>query len=455
MNNHSDEIRISIKHLIQAVLLGWKAILVTALVLAVLGGGFRGITAGLDARDPDVRAADEAAYQSDLAAYESRKTELEMEIAIQEQGITRNQAYLLESALMNIDPYNLYEGTLCLYISAETENSDKTDAAVLLYQAALIGDQVVDDVASELGMEGRYLREILSVTVGTTGTTTTVTSSAPIVNIIVKCQSREQAEQILDLMEAELDEVYDLVYASIGVHTVNSAVRSIRVVADQTLMDTQKNALNRVENLKTSLTQAQAELAALSAPSVPTYTAGAIVKSAVKYAILFGVVGAVLAVAVICVKFISGDRVYSGRELEYRCGLRILGNVCTCDHQKLRGLDKTLWRMEGRALPGDEGALKLATAKIRGFAPEANTILLAGQADARAAAALADKLDDPRFRACGSLLTDPQAMELLRTCDAVVLVEQCGLARYSKVNRETELIRELNADLVGCLVIDG
>ena len=85
-------------------------------------------------------------------------------------------------------------------------------------------------------------------------------------------------------------------------------------------------------------------------------------------------------------------------------------------------------------------------------------MLLAGQADEAVIGAVAQRLsaEMPEVRVCtgGSLVQDAAAARKLRECDAVVLVEQCGVSRYSRISAQAESVREMGKPLLGCVAVD-
>ena len=54
----------------------------------------------------------------------------------------------------------------------------------------------------------------------------------------------------------------------------------------------------------------------------------------------------------------------------------------------------------------------------------------------------------------GSLLESLTAIEALPKCDAVLLVERCGLSRYSQVGAQMEAVAGVNKKLLGCVVVE-
>ena len=54
----------------------------------------------------------------------------------------------------------------------------------------------------------------------------------------------------------------------------------------------------------------------------------------------------------------------------------------------------------------------------------------------------------------GNLLESLTAIEALPKCDAVLLVERCGVSRYSQINAQMQAIQGVNKQLLGCVVLE-
>lgn len=461
MENQADTRYISFTNLMLAVLRGWKALLAAALVFALLGGGLKGVSLWRTSGDAAQRARAAAEYESAMELYTCQKEELEANRQSVLDDIENQQAYLDESVLMNVDPYNVYEGTMYLYFSTDYQimpdtvyqNVDSTQSVVLLYKAALEGGLVLDPVAEAVEMESKYLRELIGVKTEMAGGMVN-----PILSVTVRCGSAELAESILDHVEAQLQKVGSQITRSVGEHAVRIVMESVFCHGDQSLLDTQKSAWDRMEKLSEGLAAADEALNALKAPQAPSYTKKGMVLAAAKIGVLLGIVGFVCAAGVICVGFIAGDRVYSGREIEYRCGVKNLGSVAL-KSRKRKALDAWVWKRENRGEYRNTKVYGVLAARLQNRISEAGTVLVAGDAREETIAAVAEKLaaELPKMQvlSAGSLDRDPAAVRGLGKCDAVLLVVECGVSRYSAIDSQEETIREQGAVLMGCVAVDA
>lgn len=178
-------------------------------------------------------------------------------------------------------------------------------------------------------------------------------------------------------------------------------------------------------------------------------------KSGIKYGILGGVLGAFMAVFFVCVAFLMTDGIYAAKDLRNRYKLRVLGALPA---KKVGGIDASLRKMEGRALEENDKAYSLIGANIRSFMGDAKKILVAGCASDgafnRVAEKLAAELGDCQVVKGGNLLEDAAALAKLSEADAVVFVEECKVSKYSQVELELEKAKDLQKEVLGCVVLE-
>ena len=152
-----------------------------------------------------------------------------------------------------------------------------------------------------------------------------------------------------------------------------------------------------------------------------------------------------------------GDKVYSSRELKERYKVKILGKLSA--GKKVGSIDAWLNRLEGRACNVDEATeYRLIAANVKNYAGDMKKILVTGSADAdvlaHAAEALKSELGEIQVVAGNNMLEDVQTVRELPECDGVILVEQCGVSKYSVVEAEIEKVFDLKKYVVGCVVFE-
>lgn len=446
MEYQVEEREISLKRMVFFCLHQWRRILVAALALAVLMGGFRTVQRWHAMSDPDILAENDREYELAMQQYQDEKASLEAQVGSLQNTIGNQQEYMDKSVLMAIDPYNFYRGTLSVCVDAVNEN--KTNTILLAYQAAMTSGDLISNVAEAMGMEEKYLRELVAVTVDTSAETLN-----NLLTVSAAYASQEGAQQLLDLIAAEVETLSQQISAGVADHEINVVVCSVSSCVDTNISALQKTELENQSAQLALLATTQKQLEALKEPGENILTMKSVVKSGVKYAVAGAVIGAFLVVAVACFSFILGDKLYSGDELKAHFNITVLASILP-EGRKFRGLDAWLNRAEGRGV-GGESEYDLAAANIRNYAGSARKILVTSTAGAAASKALTDALGEKtglELVSCGSLLQDPAALVNLAACDAVVLVEKCRVSHYASIGDALERISDAGKPLLGCVV---
>ena len=123
--NDTYEQEIDLKELMFAVLHKWKTILAAAVVLALILGGYKGISGYRHESDQSVIDKAQENYENELEFYNKNLASCEREIENLEKDITRQQEYLEDSVLMNISPYDIWEAKAELFVKTDYEIIDR------------------------------------------------------------------------------------------------------------------------------------------------------------------------------------------------------------------------------------------------------------------------------------------------------------------------------------------
>lgn len=457
MDYERDEQIIYIRDLLFAVLYQWKKILVAALALAVLLGGYVGISGYATVSDP--KALDETLeeYRDELEKYETEKTYLEQTIESTERNMLAQKEYMEESVLMRLNPYDFYEATMELYIDTDYQimpdktyqDPDVTGTILRAYQSTLGGVQVMEEIGETVGLDQLYLKELVKISTGASGT------SDHLITIAVRFSEKEKAQEILALLEGQLEEIQSRITDSIGRHTVSVISKECSQRVDISLGNTQKAEMDRLNSLVSSLESAQKALQNLKKPEENVHSGSGVLKSAVKYGILGAVLGAFLVAVAACVAHVAGKKVYSRRTLENRASVAVIGVLADPGKKDTNPIDRRIRQLEGRASESVD-ADRLVTAAVRNHCGGVNKLLITGDAGAETCRALAEKLDMKEITLipCGSLLKDPDAVEALPECDGVLLAEKRGCSEYDNIKRARDLVRRQGKTLVGCVLFE-
>lgn len=448
MENKKEEQMIYVKDLIFTALHRWRAVLAVALILGILLGGMQAVS-GLSARKT---AEDPAAQQAAMEQYEEEKAAREQMLQTAQNNFDSYQSYLADALLMQLDPYCHYEATLSLYVQTDYQilpgmsyqNPDRTADILSAYEAVVCGDAAMEAMAKALQTEMQYAAELL---------TAEKTDTSSTLMLRVKLPSVEAAEALLPVLEAQITDAYDMVEERIAAHKITVVERSATAKVDTDMADKQQKRQERLSQLETALADAQDGLAAVVPPATQTGSVKAVVKKAVIFAVLGAIVGAFLTVCVLWVLHIASDKVYAARNLTNRTGIKVIGTV-GCEKKNL--IDRWLYRLEGRSTDSLEATPVVMDIRCR--ARDAKHLLITGSGEKTdredLVKAISAAMPGVQVEDRGSLLRDAEALEALSACDAVVLVERCGMSRYSAVQKQLNVVCDYGTNLLGCVLLE-
>lgn len=461
MNYENKERELNLKALLFSVARKWKLMLVVALVLALAMGGYRGWKGLSAVTDPEILAQQQAAYEVEYAKHKGQIAALNTKISQVEEDIRNHGVYMEESILMRIDYRNTWTASVDLYIetpentsvSGAGEGYTRADLIADAYRNMVVSSRVLEKAAESLDIAPQYLQELISTPLPMYHEY----QEGPLVTVLIRGADKETVQKIMDAVLSCLDAMQEEIAGTMGKHTLSTVNTGVAVIVDEELAKLQEDAADRLLNYVKFLEDYRYDLAQLPAPSMPVLSTSGALKGAVKYAIVGFLAGAFLVAGVACVRFAIGDKLYSAEELKSRFKVPLLGKI-SLRNKKRCCIDRMLDRMENRGKTEAQGALAVAAANVANRCEENATLLVAGTADEAAmekvAAALAKVLPGATVISGGSLLESLAAIEGLAKCDGVVLVERCGLSRYSQIGGQLEAIHGVNKQLLGCVVLE-
>lgn len=449
--NSTYEQEIDLKDLMFAVLRKWKFILLFGVLGALVLGGYKGFSTYKESTGAAESA--EMKYQEDLLAYEKNSKRLESEINNIVVSIADQEEYLENSILLKISPYDICEAKADVFVVADeqaalgvaSKNADYSDAILRVYRSFLTSDEVREEIADKLGTEPRYLSELVSVE-----------TEDQILSVSVKYTNKEDAKYMLDTMLDCMEDLKPQAVSAIGGHTVHIVNRSVSSYVDLEYAEVLANQKKKLTDLEANLKSKEEEFAKLAEPVKGGAGMAAVMKPAVKFALVGGVAGAFVIVFGVCVIFLMSDKVYSSKDLKNRYGMKVLGalpgKTCKCP------ADQLLNKLEGRVFEENEAVRNALIAQnVRNTMGDAKKLLVLGSADASEIEVVANamKVELPEIEVVsgGNMLRDVGTLKKLPECDGVVLVETCGVSSYGDIELELEKVKDLGKSVVGCVVI--
>lgn len=479
--NDTYEREIDLKELAFAVLHKWKMILVFAVALALLLGGYKGISTYRTQNNEEVLKAARESYAREMEIYNKGMDSCKREIDNLTRDIAGQQEYVENSILMNMSPYDIWEAKAELFVKSdgtlESPNGDLTPTIMRAYQSVLTSGELLSQLAADMGVDDRYIQELVTITIGwdnynrNEGMFSLENKSSgfaihnrqdnhyimqedDLLTIQVRHESEDEARELLQGILDGINRFQDQITASIGPHTIYQVNSSVSSKVDLTLADQQNDERTRLDRLKESLEKRTDEMNKLKSPEGMASP----VASGIKYGLIGGVLGAFIVVFFVCIGFVMSEKVYSAKELKYRFKVKILGTL-PAETKNAGKVDQWLNRLEGRTYKvKDEDVFNLISANIRNYTDGMHALLVIGSAlDGKVdkvASELSDRLSDVKVVLGGNILNNVEALRKLPECDGIVLVEQCGESLYSEVELELEKVCDLRKTVVGCVVFE-
>lgn len=445
--------------LMLAVAHKYRQIIAAALIGALLLGGGSALKNAVNQRQAQSAASQTEALEYDEAANED-EYRLQQILADQkrvERDIQNLNEYAQHSILMNLVPSSVCAADAVLAVSSdyktvsETGYQDSDDVAPLLnsYAAILTGHDTLSGIADQVGMEECYLEELVEVSAD---------AEAHLLSIHVISDRAERSEAILEALLECRKNAQETVEQAVGKHEVRELSRNSGVVALDALRETQSNfrtSLTKLEKEKTDL-QSSYETAARNLQN-NTSGRGAVVK----YAVLGAILGIVVVMGCVTVRFISGGKASSAGELCRYSGVPVLGRLAGEATQKQKGLDAWLNKLERRPNGVEnEETIRLIAALVRNLEPDAETVLLTGDLPAEQMQALCGKLQaapgmsGKKVTASACVLSSAQAVEQVVASDVVLLVADCAQTRIADFQMQSDRIQKLGKKALGCIVFE-
>lgn len=490
MKFQDDEIEINLLDLLHYILRRWRSVLVCAVLLCVLLGGFK-VVKGIGTLGSADLEENQENYESQLEGYTTSKEHLENQIKALTQSIQNKEDYYDRSMLMKLDPKTAYRGTVTFVVAdagetpaAETNQDlnlaiDRKLNSVLGSYAALIqSGTILRDVQNTLPSEldQKYLAELIY---------TQMDYQSKLLRITVLGEDEQQVQSISDAIVQGLQNASEQMNASVAAHRLelvssyvgNDAEMSIPIgiipvsgaitsdASYQTsIEELQKSYINTITDMQDLLLECNNQLSELKEPTAPeANTRASVMKEGVKYGVIGFIVGALFVGFAYALQYLACGKLMNSDELNDRYGILLLGDYYAPMHAQPNRIDRWIDRMhaitEKKQSLESVYALSASNMKAQVSAEKNPKLLLLGNAKAQdfeaAANALTEKLATSGIDliVAGNINENASAIEKLQEAELVVLIEQRGASRQQAIEKELLTLRKLGKKIVGAIVL--
>ena len=452
--NPEYESEINLKDLFFHVLYRWRSILLVALVFAVALGGFKFISLKSSQDKTQLSKEEQLEFQADtisLTSYQSQVESLTRMLEDQSRYQTESIYFRLDSQsvwvasakfLVKVDPSILAS----LPQGSSLDPADNILGAYV-YPLASSGE---DELMAAFGTGNpAYAAELVTIT------TDPATNA---IDLSVKGSTRENAERGLAYVQEKLIALTEDAQ-KIDPHTLILIGRNTVQTTDNDLVKVQRDLYKSIIDNQTSLEAAQQKVSELeeSGKVEAGLSTRAILKQALKWAIIGFVIGAFLLAGLYLVLFVLRGTLSGGDDLSVQYHLPVLGEFeKSASIHGGKGLDKLLAKMEG---VGKEPASVLydRIAALISQKSEIKTLTLLSTLPAEKLADLRKELSSRlpvlTVESEGDYLRNGEAISKAAASDAIVLVEERDVSKNKAIDSMIKALLISKANVLGAVVI--
>lgn len=472
------------------VLSHWRSIIVFAIIGALLIGGvatlksMSGINTGQSEKTTQL---EQPTHEEQLQAVESKLTEVQkasvLSVISDEEEYAIRKEYLECSAIMQMNPNNVYRIELIYVVEAEDISSGYNLASV--YADLINGVGLTKWVEEQTGIPAMGVDEL--VTAESKSRLTILTGEdyggqgrdSLKVNIINV--SEEKCSELANLIENYIDSQYEMMETEFGMHDVALLSKTNATVFDTAIADRQVTYSNTLVSLLNSIAKSKdafseeqdAYYQLLVNPITddvavenqePTTLDDKAVFLNWKMVAVGALVGAVFYVGGVLLVYVMNNRLRLNDELPELYDIPQLGLIVR-ETTNLFFVDKWIrsLRNRGKRTFTQKQSINLATTavKIAVNKIDLKSICLMGcDMETVGTNEICNKIkeslkkDNITITILNNVLYDAEAMAQLDNIDGVVLIEKVGSTMYCEITDELELVRRQHINVIGGILVE-
>ena len=450
MNN---ERVISLRELLHYVLKKWRAIIVIAVVLAILAGAYK--VASISGAGNNAQANEEEITDKML---------LTAQLNDLKEDLEKQTEYNQNSLYMKIDPNNEYVANFNVFISVDDSELSPEQASaqmsktVMAYYAYLNSNEFYNylrenvEAYNAVGDKTQYIKELVSVS-------TELTAGQLKFNCIGN--SEELVQSTIDAARQAIKDKLGDIKALAGEHKCEFAFDSVYTASSTTVQKTQSDYIATVDNYKKAIDELSAELDGMKSTgqsSSPSRTQ--IMVRAIKFAVIGGVAGLVLAAVFYTVCGVISHKMYGVCSWQ-GCGIHVLGEVYTeKKHRFGAKLDRWIDKIMGFAVKEEliEKSGALAAANIAASLNESDVksvaVISAESKELCSAVVAGMNTASPNtFSFAGDILTEPEAVHALAGSKEIIILADGEKITVDEVGMIVERLGVWGKKLLGAILI--
>lgn len=469
------EREISLQELIWKIILGWRFLLVSAVIFTVLltaVGYLKNLTSYQEEQNPSSQTKVPQDYEfTEEDLHQIRTAELLM------NSISKNREYLEESILMNLDPYEEQVLILQYYVDSDYQfnytkdnRTDYSSAVTTAYSEYMKNGELAKKITKSLKLDlnAKYLNELIFIDVSKTDGIFCIEVLYPDKNVL---------SEIAKVIKEELNNQTAGISEKVGSHSLTLFSENITVKTDMDLVNRQKasrdmlNAYDaQLNSLKASMSTEQLEQLKLSdldgdqTPEEMTQVEPlGMSVTLLKYVILGFSVGLFFATIWLVCQMLFNDKLQTSDELMEIFSLRLFGTLQS--QKKVSGFDKILLDIKNRhkkQLTSEESLdILVSNIELTCRNKKISQIYLTGteieRADVELIQQIIDRLKHAEIEVIygENICYRSASLRKLVEVGTAVIVEEAQISIYKEIAKEIMIIREQEVDIIGCIGINS
>lgn len=457
MDNYDKyEEEINIFTLLWFVISKWKCILIVAIIGLVLGAGY-----AVTSSAPSDSATD---TESNVVEEESKVSEYNLAKQTYEAGKARVESlerYMTESAIMDINPYELYKGAVTYVIDGEQKKLIGVNACIYsyVYDGALMSDLI------EVGpYTTQELEKLIGVNQNGSGSVVLNenTTGQTYIRISIMAQNEQETEALLAKIETSLNDYLNTLQSQNNITMYTFLASEIKTSSSTELAEYQASMRSKYNEEKTNLETYKSAMENKE-ESVDLQTERGISKTTlIKYSGGGFAGGIVLAVIIWILIYFFCDRLYTVPDRERRFGVKQLGTVY--NFEKLKSVDLRIAHKLGGVyskLPLEEQK-KVVLLNIKNELKKIGTIkkvfLVSSLGDALdETLSLKKGLEEAGYLVdgCENIIGRADVLKRVSLCDTAIVIENNKNSRANLIEIEINILKEYVGTILGMVIVEN
>ena len=479
MNKYSEsyEKEISLVELLFYCLRKWRWVAGSMIIVAMVAGGYKYLST---IKSNQILQQQQALLEKEGEAVQVEVVKnpsvryYEQAIASSEQELEKQETYLRDSVVMQLDAYHIQEGTLSFYLDMAEQDETVLNNLIAAYRAYVtdgrLAEQLLDIDDSIPAVDLGYLlsfnkgKEAIEIPLNKETGTLFMDAEQNVFQIKVVALSQETCAAYLEKIEdAIMDYAVELGRVITG-HDLRLLAIAQSEKADEEIAEYQDDMLSSYMMLLDKLNTLKKDLETVRINEGETITLGQVfvlvnpVVVATKYGIIGLVLGAFFAVFVLVLLFIILNRLQGVGDFEERFGMKLLGriNIPAKENRWFRFLDRIICQIEEGAYVhiSFEEQIKIVSENLKAQIAKENGIkkvIFAGSISVKDVQALGKQITENIQEVAFSDYA--KALEELGKSDAVLFIEKKGVSATKAIIQEKRLAEERNVKILGVVVL--